>query len=61
MNENDFSFCPEITVKFSRLGIKIYEVPISYSGRGYKDGKKIKLIDGLKAVYVIFKYRYFLK
>ena len=61
LKENDFSFCPEITVKFSRLGIKIYEVPISYSGRGYKDGKKIKLIDGLKAVYVIFKYRFFVK
>jgi glycosyltransferase involved in cell wall biosynthesis len=61
LKENDFSFCPEITVKFSNLGIKIYEVPISYSGRGYNDGKKIKLIDGLKAVYVLFKYRFFIK
>lgn len=61
LKENDFSFCPEITVKFSSLGIKIYEVPISYSGRDYKDGKKIKLIDGLKAIYVIFKYRFFVK
>jgi len=61
LKENDFSFCPEITVKLSSLGIKIYEVPISYSGRDYKDGKKIKLIDGLKAVYVIFKYRFFAK
>jgi glycosyltransferase involved in cell wall biosynthesis len=61
LKENDFSFCPEITVKLSSLGIKIYEVPISYSGRDYKDGKKIKLIDGLKAVYVIFKYRFFVK
>jgi hypothetical protein len=61
LKENDFSFCPEITVKISNLGIKIWEVPISYSGRDYKDGKKIKLIDGLKAVYVLFKYRYFVK
>jgi glycosyltransferase involved in cell wall biosynthesis len=61
LKENDFSFCPEITVKLSSLGIKIYEVPISYSGRDYKDGKKIKLIDGLKAIYVIFKYSFFVK
>jgi glycosyltransferase involved in cell wall biosynthesis len=61
LSENDFSFCPEITVKFSNLGIKIYEVPINYIGRDYQDGKKIKLIDGLKAIYVIFKYRFFVK
>ena len=61
LKENDFCFCPEITVKFSGLGIKIYEVPISYNGRDYKDGKKIKLIDGLKAVYAILKYRFFVK
>ena len=61
LKENDFSFCPEITVKLSSLGIKIYEVPISYSGRDYKDGKNIKLIDGLKAIYVIFKYSFFVK
>ena len=61
LEENDFSFCPEITVKFSNLGIKIYEVPIKYNGRSYKDGKKIRLIDGLKALLVIFKYRFFKK
>ena len=57
--ENDFSFCPEITVKFSNLGIKIYEVPISYNGRDYIEGKKIRFIDGFKALFVILRYRLF--
>ena len=36
-------FCPEITTKVSNLGIPIYEVPISYKGRTYEDGKKFLL------------------
>ena len=54
--ENDFSFCPEITSKISRLNEKIVEVPVNYSGRSYKEGKKIKLIDGIKALRTLLKY-----
>tara|TARA_A100001015_G_C14969571_1_gene704512 strand:- start:828 stop:1532 length:705 start_codon:yes stop_codon:yes gene_type:complete len=51
-----FEFCPEITSKISNLGEKIYEVPIEYHARTYKQGKKIKLLDAFKALYAIFKY-----
>lgn len=54
--ENGFNFCPEITAKFSQLGIKIYEVPISYYGRTHKEGKKISFVDGFRAIYAIFLY-----
>ena len=53
--EKDFAFCPEFTAQISKLGIKIHEVPISYNGRSYLEGKKIKMIDGLKAARVLFK------
>ena len=43
----------------SNLGIKIFEVPISYKGRDYTKGKKIKSTDGLKAIYCILKYKFF--
>jgi glycosyltransferase involved in cell wall biosynthesis len=59
--ENDFSFCPEITTKVSNLGYSIFERKISYNGRSYKDGKKIGIYDGLKAIYVLFKYKFFNK
>jgi hypothetical protein len=39
--------------------IKIKEVPIKYSGRNYNEGKKIRLIDGIKAIITLFKYRFF--
>lgn len=57
--EDDFSFCPEVTTKLSKINQTIYEVPISYNGREYKDGKKIRFSDALKAVKVIVKYKYF--
>jgi glycosyltransferase involved in cell wall biosynthesis len=56
LEENGFAFCPEVTAKISKLGIKIKEVPIDYFGRTHKEGKKIVFIDGLKAVYAIIKY-----
>jgi glycosyltransferase involved in cell wall biosynthesis len=59
LEEKDFSFCPEITTKIGLLKIKIKEVPIKYSGRNYNEGKKIRLIDGVKAVITLFKYRFF--
>ena len=57
--ENDFSFCPEITTKLGNKKINIIEVPISYKGRDYDSGKKIKLIDGIKAIITLVKYRFF--
>ena len=59
LEEDDFSFCPEITTKVGLKKIKIKEVSIRYNGRSYEEGKKIKFIDGIKAVYVLFKYRFF--
>ena len=59
LEENGFSFCPEITTKIGLKNIKIKEVPIEYFGRTYKEGKKIKFIDGIKALITIIKYRFF--
>ena len=59
LKENDFSFCPEITTKLSNRNITIKEVPINYKGRTYDDGKKIKSSDGLKAIFVLLKYKFF--
>ena len=58
LEEDGFSFCPEITTKISLMKIEIKEVPIEYFGRSYKEGKKIKLSDGIKALVTLFKYRY---
>ena len=57
--EDDFAFCPEITAKISKLGLKILEVPIGYFGRSYSEGKKISFYDGIRAILVLFKYRIF--
>lgn len=59
LDEKGFAFCPEITTKISKLKKKIIEVPIHYSGRSYKEGKKIKFKDGIEAVMALFKYKYF--
>ncbi len=54
-----FGFEPEFTAKVARGGYRIYETAISYSGRGYEEGKKITWRDGLAAVWYIFRYRFF--
>ena len=59
LEEDHFSFCPEITTKISMMKENIIEVPISYKGRGYKEGKKINFYDGLEALKTLIKYRYF--
>ena len=59
IKEDDFAFCPEVTTKLSNINQKIFEVPISYNGREYKDGKKIRFSDAIKAVKVIIKYKFF--
>jgi glycosyltransferase involved in cell wall biosynthesis len=59
LRENRFGFEPEFTAKVSRAKCRIYEVPISYSGRDYSEGKKIGWKDGVAAIYFIFKYKCF--
>ena len=54
-----FGFEPEITIKLAKLKCRIYEVPISYSGRDYSEGKKILWKDGVSAIFHIFKYKFF--
>ena len=53
-----FDFCPEVTAKVLKKGLKIYDVPISYSARVKKEGKKVGLKDGLIAVWTLIKYRF---
>lgn len=54
-----FGFEPEITAKIAKLGCRIYEVPISYWGRDYSEGKKINWRDGIAAIYWIIWYNLF--
>lgn len=61
IEEPRFGFEPEITAKVSHRGLRIYEVPISYYGRTYAEGKKINWRDGLSAFRCIIKYRLFRK
>ncbi|MBI5695640.1 MAG: glycosyltransferase family 2 protein [Nitrospirae bacterium] len=56
IEEDRFGFEPEVTAKVARMGCRIYEVGISYSGRTYAEGKKIGWRDGLRAVWCILKY-----
>jgi len=59
IKENSFTFEPEITIKLSKKNLIFYEVPISYYGRSYDEGKKIKLKDAFLVLYCLFKYRFF--
>ena len=59
IKSNRFDFEPEITAKVAKKGYRVYETPISYSGRSYEDGKKITWRDGLKAIWALFRYRLF--
>lgn len=58
LKANRFDFEPEITAKILRKGYKIYEVPISFVGRKFEEGKKITWVDGVKAAYYLIKYRF---
>ena len=58
IEENRFGFEPEVTAKVARMGVRIYEIGISYHGRTYAEGKKIGWKDGVQAVWCIFKYRF---
>ena len=59
IKEKSFGVEPEITVKLAKKKYVFYEVPISYQGRSYEEGKKITLKDAFLAFYCIFKYRFF--
>lgn len=53
-----FEFCPEVTAKVCKRGIKIHEIPISYYPRSIAEGKKINWKDGLQAVWTLVKYKF---
>lgn len=53
-----FEFDHEITAKIAKRGIKIKEIPINYYPRGFREGKKIRWIDGVTAIWVLLKYRF---
>jgi glycosyltransferase involved in cell wall biosynthesis len=59
LKSNRFGIEPEITIKLAKRGCRIYEVPISYSGRDYREGKKINWKDGLAALFHIIRFKLF--
>ena len=59
LKSNRFGFEPEFTMKIAKKGFRVYEVPISYSGRTYEEGKKISWRDGLSAMFAIIWFRFF--
>jgi glycosyltransferase involved in cell wall biosynthesis len=59
IKEKSFGVEPEITLKLAKKKYVFYEVPISYKGRSYEEGKKIAIKDAFRAVYCIIKYRFF--
>jgi len=59
LKSNRFGFEPEITMKVAKANCRIYEMPISYWGRDYAEGKKISWKDGIAAIFHIFRFRFF--
>lgn len=59
IKSNRFGFEPEITAKVAKMKCRIYEVPISYWGRDYSEGKKIRWKDGLAAIYWVIRFNLF--
>ncbi len=58
LKSNGFGIEPEMTAKIFKRGYRVYEVPITYDGRGYDEGKKITWRDGVVALWVLIKYRF---
>jgi glycosyltransferase involved in cell wall biosynthesis len=58
LKSNGFDIEPEMTAKIFKRGYRVYEVPITYAGRGYDEGKKITWVSGLTAMWVLLKYRF---
>jgi glycosyltransferase involved in cell wall biosynthesis len=59
IKSNRFNVEPELTAKIARMKARLYEVPISYAGRDFAEGKKISWRDGFSAMWAIFRYRFF--
>ena len=59
LRSNRFGFEPEVTARVAKARWRIYEVPISYAGRSYEEGKKITWRDGVVTLYAILRYRFF--
>ncbi|MBI4348229.1 MAG: glycosyltransferase family 2 protein [Elusimicrobia bacterium] len=57
LRANGFGFEPEVTAKVAKRNLRMYEVPISYSGRTYAEGKKITWVDGLVYLWCLLRYR----
>jgi glycosyltransferase involved in cell wall biosynthesis len=58
LESNGFGIEPELTAKIFKRGFRVYEIPITYAGRGYNEGKKITWTAGLVALWVLLKYRF---
>jgi hypothetical protein len=58
LSSNGFGIEPEITANVFKKGYRVYEIPITYDGRGYHEGKKITWRDGLVALWVLLKCRF---
>ena len=58
LHSNGFGIEPEMTAKIFKRHYRVYEVPITYDGRGYEEGKKITWRDGIVALWVLLKYRF---
>ena len=58
LTSDRFGFEPEVTAKLAKMRYRIFEVPVSYAGRGYEAGKKITWKDGLEAIWCILRYRF---
>jgi glycosyltransferase involved in cell wall biosynthesis len=58
LKSNGFGIEPELTAKIFKRGYRVYEIPITYNGRGYDEGKKITWVDGIDAVWTLLKYRF---
>src|SRR3954451_24751927 len=58
LDSNGFGIEPELTAKIFKRGYRVYEVPITYAGRGYDEGKKITWRAGFEALWVLIKYRF---
>ena len=58
VHSNGFGIEPELTAKIFKRGYRVYEVPITYAGRGYDEGKKITWRAGFEALWVLLKYRF---
>jgi glycosyltransferase involved in cell wall biosynthesis len=58
LDSDGFGIEPEITAKIFKRGYRVYEVPITYAGRGYDEGKKITWTAGVAALWVLLKYRF---